>query len=122
MSEQPEDTIEALEEELLQEETRRSESRLRELLADGFIEFGSSGIISDKKDALGYLPTSPPADFKVYDFETRILSPDCVLATYRVEKTDKASGEIHLSLRSSLWQKRAGDWQMIFHQGTPLSP
>jgi len=107
---------------LLKPEVRLSREKLDLLLADDFIEFGSSGLIYDKKEILDRLPKNSqtsPAEFLVSDFAVKELTEDLVLATF---KTDKIlSDKSHLiSLRSSIWRKNNDDWQMIFHQGTPL--
>jgi hypothetical protein len=44
----------------------------------------------------------------VQDFATRELAPDVVLVTYKTAS----------ALRSSIWKRIGGKWQMIFHQGT----
>ncbi len=49
------------------------------------------------------------------DFNVRELSSNVELATYKVMVNSR------YSLRSSIWQRQSCDWQMIFHQGTPLS-
>ena len=58
-----------LEYELLSPETRHSETRLRELLADEFVEFGASGRIYDKQSIIDSLLQSEPAEcFEIRDF------------------------------------------------------
>lgn len=69
MSESVKATLLALEEELLTSEARVSESRLNELLADDFVEFGSSGRIYDKPSIIRELGKSGHvADFDVREF------------------------------------------------------
>ncbi len=111
--------IKDLEVELLQPSVRRSADRLNELLADDFLEFGASGSRHNKRDVLKHLPRLDEVKYTVHDFATIQISPDTILATYRVEKEVSHSGEKSFSLRSSLWQNRNGQWQVFFHQGTP---
>ncbi len=113
--------IKDLEVELLQPDVRRSAGRLNELLADDFLEFGASGNRYNKHDVLKHLPKLDEVKYTVHDFATVQISPDTILATYRIEREVLDSGEKSFSLRSSLWQNRNGQWQVFFHQGTPQS-
>ncbi|MBX9620848.1 MAG: DUF4440 domain-containing protein [Alphaproteobacteria bacterium] len=97
---------------LLNSDTRRSPNNLGNLLADEFIEFGSSGKIYHKNDILKWLPLESPRQFVVEDFSALILVEDVVLATY------KLTSEAASSLRSSLWKFNGNEWKMVFHQGT----
>ena len=113
--------IKDLEVELLQPDVRKSPNRLNELLADDFFEFGASGNRYSKHEMLDLMQEGREAKYTVHDFATVQISPDTILATYRVEKELLDNGEKSFSLRSSLWQNRNGQWQMFFHQGTPRS-
>ena len=110
--------IKTLEVELLQPDVRKSASKLNELLSDDFFEFGSSGDRYTKQDVIRFLAETNEAKFVIRDFKIKELSPDNVLATYIIEKEDLESGKKSWSLRSSIWQNRDGNWQIIFHQGT----
>lgn len=112
-----------LETSLLQPETRASEEMLDRLLADDFIEFGTSGRVYRKQDTVEQVPknaASYQGTFVLSDFEVRTLSSDCVLATYRSDMT-YADGERVQALRSSIWKKAGDQWRMMFHQGTRAS-
>lgn len=110
--------IRDLEIELLQPDVRKSVDRLDDLLADDFVEFGASGEQYDKQDILDHLPKLAETKWTTHDFKTKELSPETILATYRAKKHVIKSGEESVSLRSSIWQIRNGQWKMIFHQGT----
>ncbi|MGA9173781.1 MAG: DUF4440 domain-containing protein [Thermoactinomyces sp.] len=102
-----------LEQLLLQPEIRTSPEELSKLLADEFFEFGSSGRVWYKKDmvstGIGVIKAT------LHNFEVHPLAPDVVLATYcSVNETRKQH-----TLRSSIWKRIDGRWQMVFHQGTP---
>ncbi|MFS0613922.1 DUF4440 domain-containing protein [Lederbergia ruris] len=91
---------------------------LHELLADDFLEFGSSGISYDKKaqlDAAKAINMNKPIQFTVTDFKIKLLATDVILATYRTLRHNDSK----YVLRSSIWKKNNSKWQMIFHQGTP---
>jgi hypothetical protein len=107
-----------LEEELLKPEVRKSVDRLSRLLADEFVEFGSSGRIFDKRqiiEALQKEPSDAKKQISLVDFTVRRLAPDVMLVTYRATLPDMPVSRI----RSSIWKLIEGRWQMIFHQGTP---
>ena len=119
--------IRLLEQKLHLPEIRRSPAVVEELLAKGFVEFGSSGTVYDDRDDLiaGLAAekteeAAPPIISRDYAF--RSISPDAVLVTYRsVRQAGESDPERH-TLRSSIWQRIDGRWQMIFHQGTPTIP
>src|SRR5262245_9770791 len=110
-----------LEEELLDPEVRRSPDRVGRLLGDEFIEFGSSGHTYDKAqiiEALKQETHDPAARIVLAEFAARRLAPGVVLVTYRtVLRAGPAPPTSRL--RSSIWKRIDGHWQMVFHQGTP---
>lgn len=109
----------ALELELLSPAVRRSVVRLDELLADEFVEFGSSGRIYDKHSIVSLLTESKPSEnFEIDNFRLVTTGEHEVLATYQCAVRSGAGGMLRKSNRSSLWALRDGGWQMIFHQGT----
>lgn len=108
-----------LEQSLLNPAVRRSRIRLRELLADDFMEFGSSGRVWNRTTIIDLLSKEtafvPPM---ITEFECALLAPGVALVTYRTLRTDDKSGERLSSLRSSIWTHVSGEWKMRFHQGT----
>jgi hypothetical protein len=110
-----------LEERLLQPEIRQSPEQLGQLIADDFSEFGGSGYVFNKQQIIEALLNEPPCQWSLRDFRAMVLSPDIVLATYRSTCKDLSTGDISYALRSSIWRKQDGQWQIIFHQKTPLS-
>lgn len=108
-----------LEQSLLNPAVRRSRIRLRELLADDFMEFGSSGRVWNRTTIIDLLSKEtafvPPM---ITEFECALLAPGVALVTYRTLRTDDKSGERLSSLRSSVWTHVSGEWKMRFHQGT----
>ncbi|BCB02959.1 nuclear transport factor 2 family protein [Bacillus sp. KH172YL63] len=105
--------IQFLEEALLDPGVRTDRESLERLLAESFIEFGSSGTVWKRKDCLGESGLSV-RNFHLYDFNLESLADNVVLATYRLH--DRTRGQ-H-TLRSSIWKAADGGWQMCFHQGT----
>jgi len=113
------DILYQLEERLLHPEVRRSKEDLMTLLADDFVEFGSSGRIFNKQQIVEALIQSHTEQMELKDFQAKILAPDVVLTTFRVEKYNEPREVMRNSLRSSIWKFIEGRWQMVFHQGTP---
>lgn len=113
--------LRSLEEQLLDPAFRRDRSAVSALLADTFLEFGSSGRIFTKAQILDLLAAESPVRFELHDFAAHTVAPDVALVTYRATR-HTVSGPAVVSLRSSLWVRREGRWQMLFHQGTPTTP
>jgi hypothetical protein len=104
-----------LEEQLLQPDVRASAERVAALLADDFVEFGSSGQVFDKKQIMKVLRQENPTKRSLSRFASTMLSDSIVLVTYRATRASKPP--VH-TLRSSIWRLSNGQWQMVFHQGT----
>jgi len=113
------ETIHQLEASLLASEVRTSRDKLNRLLADDFVEYGSSGLVYDKKDVLKSLPTAPATTCHLYDFVTIEFSDSLVQTRFKTDRLDPDGTKL-TSLRSSLWKKTGDNWRMFFHQGTPV--
>jgi len=114
--------IQGQEESLLLRHTRADREKLQHLLHEDFEEFGSSGNVVTKTDAIEWLLREEDnIQWALSDFQLRVLSSEIVLATYRVLKTDVKSHTSKQSLRSSLWVRTGDHWALRFHQGTNLS-
>ena len=103
-----------LEESLLQPDIRKSRT-LVDLLADDFVEFGSSGQIYDKAALVEALQAETSSQQTTSDFKVTALSPDAALLTYRIHAHREPPVD---TLRSSVWRRRGGKWTMVFHQAT----
>jgi hypothetical protein len=112
--------LRALEEELLQPAVRKNASRLDALLADDFVEFGSSGRVFDKHDIIDTLRSESPVRLSLTDFRALLLGPGVVLTTYRATSHGVSDEQPIHSRRSSVWRLLDGRWQIVFHQGTRL--
>src|ERR1700676_5134341 len=110
-----------LEESLLDAAVRRAPERLRSLLAENFLEFGSSGRIWTRNCIVELLSGETafiaPA---IEDFRGNFLADNVALVTYRTVRTDPDSGEVSSSLRSSIWTHESGAWRARFHRGTRI--
>ena len=106
-----------LEMSLLKSSDRKSEI-VSQLLAEDFLEFGSSGKVFNKAETMHSLKIESTTQFDASQFRTRMLAPDVALLTYSALR----HGDPPLrSLRCSVWEKKEDHWQMVFHQGTAMS-
>jgi hypothetical protein len=106
--------LKELEELLLVPDVRKSK-RLLDLLADEFFEFGSSGRVYSKDDLVAVLQAETPVGQTTSDFRVTTLAPDVALLTYKIHRHSQPAVD---TLRSSVWRRSNGKWQMVFHQGT----
>jgi hypothetical protein len=113
------EAIRRLEEQLLESAIRTSADGVAILLADDFVEFGSSGRVFNKQQIIASLQQEVGTCRRsLQEFEAKLLAPGVILATYRVSrKADDGESPV-TSLRSSIWKMIGGRWQMVFHQGT----
>jgi hypothetical protein len=107
--------LEKLELELLDPQVRKDTARMSELLADGFIEFGSSGRVYEKKMLVQMISREEGAKVLIRDFAVRELSDSVALVYYRT--VGQAGQEAR---RSSIWVTDGENWCMVFHQGTRI--
>src|SRR5690348_11580449 len=110
--------LRTLEESHLRPEVRASPEALGALLAEDFLEFGSSGRVWDRKVTLEDVPSEEPFRWSIEDFVVRLLAPGVALTSYRLSVGPLEGTEVRTTLRSSVWVQRGGRWVMVFHQGT----
>jgi len=123
MNQQLAKQIEDLEISLMQPEVRRSAKRISELLTDDFVEFGMFGKVYSKQDFVESLPNAVEEKDEVYkptNFKAVEIATNTILLTYKATIEFLKTKETIKTLRSSIWQKRDENWQMIFHQGTVI--
>lgn len=89
-----------LEESLLRPDIRKSELA-SQLLAESFIEFGSSGRQYDKAQVIASLRSESPVTITVHKFKVSSLGSNVALVTYRACLDTEPL--VH-TLRSSIWQ------------------
>lgn len=108
--------LRAQEEALLTAEVRGSRVALERLLAEEFVEFGSSGRVFDRKRIIAALLQEDAGglpEAEIREFRCVRLGNDAALVTYTAVREGARA-----SLRSSVWVLRQGRWVMVFHQGT----
>jgi hypothetical protein len=96
---------------------RMTRAALEAMTADGFWEVGASGRRYCREFVLGELERrrdAPQADvWEITDFHCRKLAEDVYLLTYTLLQF-----ETRLTRRSTIWQKSAEGWKIVYHQGT----
>jgi hypothetical protein len=108
-------TLQELEVELLTPSARKSD-RVAQLLADGFVEYSSSGRIYDKAEVIFALACESAAEITASEFSVQLIASNAALLRY--VSCRHAVNKVY-ALRSSVWQFQNEQWRMMFHQGTP---
>ena len=116
-----EQELKDLEESHLRFDVRSSAESMGALLADEFIEFGSSGRILDRTAVLASISGNAACQFRIDSFAVRALAPGAALTTYRLSAWSDSESQARVTLRSSVWVHRTGRWLLVFHQGTDAS-
>ncbi|WP_245295535.1 DUF4440 domain-containing protein [Rhizobium rhizosphaerae] len=116
------DHLRLLEERLHQPAIRANAEAVAALLAEDFVEIGSSGRVYQRDEIIAAMADEatmrPRAPVEAWDYQLRALTLGEAQLLYRTgERIDGALSKIRL--RSSLWGWIDGRWQMRFHQGTP---
>lgn len=118
--------LKALEISLHQPEIATDPVRMAAILHEDFVEFGSSGGTYARRDILIALSEAPgsaaPRLLWSQDFRLHRHDDSSALLLYRSAQIGYDGKLTRHTLRSSLWQKTARGWRMVFHQGTPTLP
>ncbi|MDO6142584.1 ribonuclease HI family protein [Paenarthrobacter aurescens] len=107
-----EDTVLALERELLRPDVRADIGRIGVLLHPDFAEIGSSGRFWTRDAMMVALEEDPGEPTELELLSADRLSENTILLNYR-SFAPKGS-----ALRSSIWMLDRGQWRLRFHQGT----
>jgi hypothetical protein len=93
--------------------TRRDYERLMDA---GYWEVGASGRRYTRQFILDLLETRPPdpteLEWRTRDFQCREIAADNYLLTYTLEQGKR------ITRRTTLWRRVAGEWKILYHQGT----
>ncbi|WP_052436765.1 DUF4440 domain-containing protein [Georgenia sp. SUBG003] len=89
----------------------------------GFWETGASGRRYSREHVWSVLeqryaadPAGRPDDgWRTSDFRLRAIAPDTYLLTYTLLQGTR------LTRRATIWQRHAGDWKILYHQGTVVA-
>ena len=110
--------VEALERRLLEPVVRSSRDELEELLAEDFVEFGSSGRVWAREEIIAALLTETSSNIEIDRVDSRHISEGVILITYRSRRLGPADNAE--ALRSSIWRLTGHTWKIVFHQGTKV--
>ena len=109
--------LQDLEESLWKAETRFDVDHQERVFAPDFFEFGRSGRVYSRSDAIRADSKEIRARLPLRNFQIHVLDDRNVLVTYvsevRYEVLEKAN-------RSSLWSRTDNGWHLRFHQATPV--
>jgi hypothetical protein len=117
------DELTRLEVELHHPGVRLDVARVAALLHADFHEVGRSGRAYDRPTIVRLLPeqgrsADGPPSVVPDAFAVRPLGPDAALLTYRAAHRQPDGALTRHTLRSSVWVRESGRWQMLYHQGT----
>jgi len=87
---------------------------LASLLDDPFLEYGASGRRWDRESTVAAFATAGHRHVSIAGFDVQPVSPDRVIATY-----EAVTGGVR-TRRTSVWDRRAGDWRVRLHVGTAM--
>lgn len=115
--------IQLLEVELQQFATRSNADRINQLIHEDFFEIGYSGTQYNKTDIMNSLLQEKAPEYSVWsqNFEFVELAENLVQVIYKEAQMDKAGHLSRHAIRTSIWKKVQGHWQVQFHQATPIS-
>jgi hypothetical protein len=113
-------TIKELELSLLKPEVRSSKEALDKLLAEDFIEIGTSGATYTKQDILERLPNNTDSvDYTVTDFTVEIPDENTAITTFKTIRVTNDT-DIIISQRSSHWRNTDGHWKIFSHNAIKI--
>ena len=110
-----------LETELQQPQCRDNARRLDELLHPDFYEVGRSGQTYDRNAIIEHLSAQRSRPIVPWNFSVRVFGAGAALLTYCSAHRQPGGELSDQTYRSSIWLKVANGWQLLYHQGTPIS-
>lgn len=105
-----------LEKSLLDPALRASPGYLEDVLSEGYVEYGASGRVYDRQQAIAAVITSGIDPCTITGFAARWLDPDIALVNYRLICQPGAGEPVH-TMRRSIWKRVGGNWKILYHQG-----
>ena len=104
-------SAESAERHLLDPTVRADGDAVDQLLHRDFVEIGRSGRLWTRAEMIEALLADPEVSGEPEDMTVDELASGCALVTYTLDGIR----------RSSVWIRKAGRWQVRFHQGTPIA-
>jgi len=98
----------------------RTRAELEAMMDPEFREVGASGREYTRDFVLGVLEERYSASFEdrweTTDFRCQSLAPDLYLLTYKLVQDGTRK-----SRSATIWRRTAGDWKIVYHQGTLIA-
>jgi hypothetical protein len=98
----------------------RTRAEFEAMMDPEFREVGASGREYTRDFVLGVLEERYSASFEdrweTTDFRCQSLAPDLYLLTYKLVQDGTRK-----SRRATIWRRTAGDWKIVYHQGTLIA-
>jgi RimJ/RimL family protein N-acetyltransferase len=110
--------LKTLEENLWKSETRFDLSFQEKVFALDFVEFGRSGKIYSRSEAIRTEKQEIRAKLPLPNLAFRMLDENTAQLTYISEVQYQ---ELEIANRSSIWTNTSEGWKLRFHQGTPVA-
>jgi hypothetical protein len=112
--------LERLEEAMWQQTHRFDLGFQEERFASDFFEFGRSGRVYSRAQAIRTDSQPIAARLPLANLRFRVLDVHTVQLTY--DSAAEYDGVMEYARRSSIWYRGPTGWVMRFHQGTPFEP
>lgn len=114
------DELTQLEEDMWREGTRYDLAFQERRFAPDFIEFGRSGRVYSREQAICTEPRPILAALPLPNLSVRLLDTNTAQVAYESRVTDGST--VQYAHRSSIWSRIEEIWVLRFHQGTPYVP
>jgi len=112
--------LERLEKAMWQQTHRFDRGFQEERFASDFFEFGRSGRVYSRAQAIRTDSQPIAARLPLANLRFRVLDVHTVQLTY--DSAAEYDGVMEYARRSSIWYRGPTGWVMRFHQGTPFEP
>lgn len=112
--------LQRLEEAMWQQAHRFDLGFQEERFASDFFEFGRSGRVYGRAQAIRTDSQPIAARLPLANLRFRVLDVHTVQLTY--DSAAEYDGVVEYARRSSIWYRGPTGWVMRFHQGTPFDP
>ena len=109
------DRVIEFEKELHDPDVRRSREEVGRLLANSFVEIGSSSRLYTRSEIIEDLANEEPRHIEAEDFIATQFGDSVIKLTYTT------STELGTALRESIWLQTENGWKIVFHRGTKVS-
>lgn len=98
-----------------------SNADFAQAMAAEYWEIGASGWRYTRDFILNELYTQPPAfaadlGWLTSDHAVLRLGPETFLFTYKLQQVER------VTRRATIWRRQGAQWQVLYHQGTIISP